>query len=236
MKAIVLAGGGGTRLRPLTYTIPKPLIPVGSVTLTEQVFAILKKAGVSEVILSLSYMADKIKDYFQAQTDRGLKISYLIEKTPMGTAGPLILLKRQGQMINEDFLVVNGDNLFAFDLAAWLEFHKKQQPVATIALKEIDDVASRGVVAMAGDKIIDFVEKPRPEEAPSNLINSGYYIFSPEIFSYIDETKDFLMLEKDVFPQLAAAGKLYGFIGQGQWFDTGTPERYEQVKKEWRGL
>ncbi len=141
-----------------------------------------------------------------------------------------------GCIYTEDFMVVNGDNLFAFALDKWLDFHKSHLAVVTIALKEIDDVTGYGVVKMVGDKIVDFREKPQPEEAPSNLINSGYYIFSPEIFKYIDETKDFLMLEKDVFPLVAKAGKLYGFVGDGQWFDTGTYERYEQVKKEWKGI
>lgn len=236
MKAIILAGGEGTRLHPLTYTIPKPLIKIGNLTLTEQVFNILKKVGVDEVFLGIGYMAEKIKDYFGDGTKFDLKIGYLIEEKPMGTAGPLILLKRNGQQINEDFITVNGDNLFNFDLAGWLRFHQNHGGIATIALKEIDDVSSRGVVKMEGDKIIDFVEKPKPEEAPSNLINSGYYIFSPEIFSYIAETKDFLMFEKDIFPQIAKDSQLYGFIGQGQWFDTGTYERYEQVKKEWQGI
>ncbi len=236
MKAIILAGGEGTRLRPLTYKIPKPLVPVQDKTLTEQVFEILKKAGVTQVVLGIGYMADKIKDYFARNPDEALKIDFVVEEKPMGTAGPLILLKKMGCIYTEDFMVVNGDNLFAFALDKWLDFHKSHLAVVTIALKEIDDVTGYGVVKMVGDKIVDFREKPQPEEAPSNLINSGYYIFSPEIFKYIDETKDFLMLEKDVFPLVAKAGKLYGFVGDGQWFDTGTYERYEQVKKEWKGI
>ena len=160
----------------------------------------------------------------------------MVEEKPMGTAGPLVLLKRMGKVFDSDFIVVNGDNLFAFDFEDWKKFHQERGGVATIALKSIDDVASRGVVAMAGDKITAFVEKPKPEEAQSNLINSGYYIFSPKIFDYIDETKDFLMLEKDIFPALAQAGKLYGYVGNGQWFDTGTLERWQTVEKEWRGV
>ncbi len=236
MKAIILAGGEGTRLRPLTYTTPKPLIPVGGRTLTEQVFDVLKKAGATEVILSVSYMADKIKDYFSSHPDPVLKINYLVEDKLMGTAGPLMILKKMGCVYDDDFIVVNGDNLFALDFKKFIAFHKAAGGAATIGLKAIDDVSTRGVVKMDGDKIIQFVEKPKPEEAPSNLISSGYYIFSPKIFDYVDANSDFLMLEREVFPKLAAAGKLFGFVGDGQWFDTGTPERYELVKKEWRGV
>jgi len=238
MKAIILAGGEGTRLRPLTYEIPKALVPVQGRPLTDHVLAILKKAGVTEVFLGISYLAQKIKDYYLQNPYPGISINYLIEDQRMGTAGPLILLKRQGIIPDDYFLVVNGDNLYALDLVAWNKFHQTNAGVATLALAEIDinEVSSRGVVGMEGPKIINFVEKPKVEDAPSNLINSGYYIFSPKIFDYIDQTKDFLMLEKDIFPVLAQAGLLYGFKGDGQWFDTGTMERYEKVIKEWRGV
>lgn len=236
MKAIVLAGGEGTRLRPLTYTTPKPLIPVQGKTLTEQNLDILKKAGVTEVVLGISYMADKIKDYFQNHPFPGIKIDYIVEEKPMGTAGPLLILKRMGCLYDQDFIVINGDNLFALDLKKWIDFHKKNSAGVTIALSVVEDVTPYGVARMDGDKIVEFVEKPKPEEAPSNLINSGYYIFSPEVFNYIDDSKDFIMLEKDVFPAMAKTGRLYGFRDEGQWFDTGTPERYESVKKNWRGL
>jgi len=236
MKAVILAGGEGTRLRPLTLTIPKALVPVRDRTLTDQVLDILKKAGTSEVVLGISYLAEKIKDYFEKNPFPGIKIGYVIEQNRMGTAGPLILLKRTACRYDDNFFVVNGDNLFSLDLSAMIDFHKEHGGVATIALTAVEDVTKFGVARTKGDKIIDFIEKPKIEEAPSNLINSGYYIFSPEIFDYIDEAADFLMLEKDIFPQLAKAGKLYGFIGEGQWFDTGTPERYQAVKDNWRGV
>lgn len=233
MKAILLAGGKGTRLKPLTDTIPKPLIPIDDKNLTEHVFDILKKHGVDEIILSLGYMADKIQGYFQDGARHGVKISYLREDKLMGTAGPLMLMKKMGKEIEEDFFVMNADNLFSLDTKKWLDFHSAQKGVATIALYEVQDPSTYGVVAIEGNKIVKFVEKPKIEEAPSRLINSGYYILSPKIFNFIPDS-DYAMMEKDIFPKLAELGLLYGYKGEGQWFDTGTHERYEQVKKEWK--
>jgi len=234
MKAIILAGGEGTRLRPLTYTTPKPLIDVQGKTLTEHVFDILKKYGITEVILSLGYKAEEIKDYFGDGSKFGVKLDYLIEEKPMGTAGPLVLMKQIGCECKEDFIVLNGDNLFALDLNKMLEFHKVHNGVATIALTKVEDVRHYGIAEMKDNKILDFAEKPAKEEAPGNYASSGYYIFSPEIFKYITDKK-FVMLENDVFPVLAKQGKLYGYTDRAQWFDTGTHQRYEEVKKNWKG-
>ncbi len=236
MKAIILAGGEGTRLRPLTYKIPKALIPVQGKTLTEHVFDIYKKAGVTEIYLSIFYLANKMREYFGDGSKFGLKIEYLEEQERMGTAGPLLILKRQGLTIAEDFFMCNGDNLFSINQVDFLNFHQNHGGVATIALKEIDDISSRGVVDINNGRIKFFVEKPKPEEAPSNLINSGYYVFSPKIFDYINPNSDFLMLEKDIFPLLAKEGRLWGYHQEAQWFDTGTIERYQQVEVEWQGV
>ena len=231
MKALILAGGEGTRLQPLTLTTPKPLVPVQGKTLTDHVLDILRKADVNEVTLGLGYMAEKVQDYFEKNKIENIKIDCVVESERMGTAGPLIMVKRTGCVIfNEDFIVVNGDNLFSFDLDEWKQFHKNHGGVATIALTTVEDVTKFGVAKMEGDKIVEFVEKPKQEDAPSNLINSGYYIFSPEIMDYIDQDSNFLMFEKDIFPKLAKEGKLFGYIVKGQWFDTGTPERYKQVR------
>jgi len=231
MRAIILAGGEGTRLRPLTYNLPKALIPVQGKTLTEHVIDVLKKLDVDEIVLSIGYMADKVKDYFGDGSKFGLKITYAVEKEPMGTAGPLILLPK----INETFVMVNGDNLFNLDFKKMLELHKKNKATATIALTRVEDVSHFGAARLEGDKILEFIEKPKKEEAPSNYINSGYYILEPEVFDIV-KGKDFAMMEKNVFPKLAKEGKLFGYKDNGQWFDTGTPENYEKVKKEWEGI
>jgi len=230
-KAIILAGGEGTRLRPLTYKIPKALIPVHGRTLTDMVLDILKKSGVKDIVLSVCYMADKIKEYFGDGKKLGLNISYMQEEKPMGTAGPLILLPK----FKETFIMVNGDNLFNIDFEKMYFLHKKNKAAATIALTQIpkEDVSAFGVAKLEGDKILEFVEKPNPEEAPSNWISSGYYIMEPGVFDIV-KGKKFAMVEKDLFPVLAKQGKLFGYKDKGQWFDTGDFERYEKVKKEWK--
>lgn len=259
-KAIILAGGLGTRLRPLTLTIPKPLIDINGRTLTEHILDILKKHGVKEVYLSISYLGHKIEEYFGSPEESkkrfGVKINYLTEEKPMGTAGPLLILKKEKreQELNETFVMLNGDNLFSLDFKKMYEMHKKNKAAATIGLTKVEDPSRYGVVRVDDKfkpedtikpnnknnknnfvKILEFVEKPKKEDAPSNLISSGYYILEPEVFDYLPE-KEVVMMEKDIWPALAKAGKLFGFISGGQWFDTGTMEAYEIVKKEWKGV
>ena len=235
MKAIILAGGKGTRLRPLTYKIPKALIPVQGKTLTEHVLDIYKKAGINDFLFSTSYLADKVRDYFGNGEKFGLSISYLNEDNPMGTAGPLMILKNQNQILNENFFMSNGDNLFALDLKDMLNKHQSSDVVATIALTKVEDPTKYGIAKLNGDKILEFVEKPDTTEAPSSYASSGYYILSPEIFNYIKEG-DFIMLEKNVWPILAQEGKLGAYVSDAQWFDTGTPELHQKVNQEWKGV
>jgi mannose-1-phosphate guanylyltransferase len=229
MKAVILAGGLGTRLRPVTYEIPKPLIPVQGKTLLEHVLDILRPAGVDEVYLSIGYKAGMIQKYFGDGSRFGMKIHYLIEDEALGTGGWMHLVKR----IPGDFFVVNGDVLFDFDIKQFMEFHKRHKAMVSIALREVEDVTPFGVAEMKGDNIVRFVEKPTREEAPSNLINAGYYLFSEKAFDYIPNGKAF-MLEKELFPVLAGKGMLFGFKSGGQWFDTGTFQAWDRVIHEWR--
>ena len=230
-KAIILAGGKGTRLRPLTNTVPKALVPIRGRTLTELVLDVLKKFEVKDIVLSVCYMADKIKEYFGDGSKFGFNISYVQEKKPMGTAAPLLLLPK----LDETFIMMNGDNLFNLDLEKMYELHKGNNATATIALTQIpkEKVSAFGVARLEGDKILEFVEKPEAENAPSNWINSGYYILEPDVLDIV-KGKDFAMVEKDLFPILAKQGKLFGYRDKGQWFDTGTFERLDRVKKEWK--
>jgi len=227
-KAIILAGGKGTRLYPLTLDIPKSLIPMQGKTLTELVLDILKKYEVRDIILSVGCLSEKMQEYFKDGQEFGVNISYCVEKEPKGTAGPLILLPK----LKETFLMMNADNLFNLDFEKFYQTHKNNKAVATIALTEVEDTSQYGVVKLEGQKITGFVEKPKSEDAPSHFINSGYYILEPEVFDLVKD-KEFAMLEKDVFPQLAQQGKLFGYYDSGQWFDTGTPEIYERANKEW---
>ena len=157
MKAIILAGGEGTRLRPLTYKIPKAMIPVQGRTLTEHVFDIYKKVGVTEIYLSVAYMADKMIEYFGNGAKFGLKIKYLKEDQPRGTAGPLLILKEQKEIPDEIFYMCNGDNLFALDLRKMLELHQRSDAVVTIGLTKVDDPTHFGMAKLEGDKILEFI-------------------------------------------------------------------------------
>lgn len=226
--AIILAGGSGTRLRPLTLETPKALIPLHGKTLTEHVFDILKKNKVENIYLSIGYMKEKIKDYFGDGSKFGVKIKYIEEDEPMGTAAPLILMKK----LKNTFIMLNGDDLFNLDFKKMLEIHRRNKAIATIALTEIEDPSTKGVVVLDKEKIVRFVEKPKKEEAPSNLISSGYYIMEPEVFDLV-KGKKFAMVEKEVFPILAEKGKLVGYKDNGLWVSPGDFENYEKAIKEW---
>jgi len=229
-KAVVIAGGLGERLRPVTYEIPKPLIPIQGRPLVEHVIEILKlRGGVEEIYMSVGYMWERIKEHLGDGSRFGVRIEYIVEEEPLGTGGWMKLI----DPFEEDFIALNGDNLFDLDFQAMYEFHRSRDAVATIALTRVDDPSEYGVVVTEGDRIARFLEKtPSP---PTNTINSGYYIFSPRVFSYLPEKRRF-MLERDLFPRLAEEGVLYGFVHEGLWFDTGTFDRWEAAIKKWRPI
>ena len=176
-------------------------------------------------------MKEKIKGHYGDGTKFGLDISYIEENQPLGTAGPIKKIKDQ---FTSAFIVSNGDELKDINIEEMFRQHKSSSALATVALTTVSDPSAYGVARLDGNKIIEFVEKPKKEEAPSNLINSGFYILEPEIINYIPN--GFSMLEKDVFPKLAKEGKLFGYHFSGQWFDTGNMERYEKALKNWKGI
>lgn len=231
--AVILAGGLGTRLRPVTLEIPKPLIPIRGRTLTEHVLDVLKEQGVRHVFLAVGYMADRIKEHFGDGARFGVKIEYIVEEEPLGTGGWMHVLRREGKVPTEEFIVVNGDNLFDIDFSAMLDLHRRERAVATIALSRVVDVEHYGVAELAGSRILRFVEKPPRDEAPSDRINGGYYLFSPAVFDHLPEKRRF-MFETDLFPKLAAEGLLVGYPSDAPWFDTGTFDRWQKVIDEWR--
>lgn len=231
MKAIILIGGQATRLRPITLEKPKALIELQGKTIVEHVFDLLKKYGITDITLSVGHLKEQIKDYFGDGRKFGVKISYIEEDEPLGTAGPLNLLSEK---ITETFITGNGDELKEININKMLKFHRQMGGLATLALTKVDDPSMYGVARLLGSKILEFVEKPKKEKAPSNLINAGFYILEPEVLNLIPQGR--AMFEYDVFPKLASAGKLYGFEFSGQWFDTGNLERLEEAEKEWRGI
>jgi len=230
-KAVILVGGKGTRLRPLTYKIPKCMLEVQGKTVTEHLFDLFKKYGIRDVILSVGYLKEKVMDFYGDGGKFGVNISYIEEDEPLGTAGPLKLAKN---LLNDSFIVTNGDELKNINIPRMFRLHKRKDALGTIALTTVTDPSHYGVARLSGSRILEFVEKPKPGEAPSNLINAGFYMLEPKIIGMIPN--GFSMLEKDVFPKLAKQGMLRGFPFEGQWFDMGTHERYELAKKRWKGI
>ncbi len=228
-KAVLLVGGKGTRLKPLTDKIPKALLKVQGKAVTEHIFDLLKKYGIRDVILCVGYLKEKIKDYFGDGSRFGMNIVYVEEDEPLGTAGPLKLAKKY---FKESFIVSNGDELKSINIPRMFRLHRRKGALGTIALTTVEDPSHYGVARLDGSRIIEFVEKPL--HPPSNLINAGFYILEPEIIDMVPD--GFSMLEKDVFPKLAKMNRLRGFPFAGQWFDIGTIERYKLAEKKWEGI
>lgn len=229
-KAFILAGGKGTRMRPLTYEIPKPLIPIKGKPLLQHIFDLLRKYEIREVILATGYMGDKIREYFGNGSKFGVNITYIEEKKELGTAGPLNLAK---DLLRETFLMFNGDVLTDINLNDFIDFHLKYRGMATIALTTVKDPTRFGVAELRGNKILRFIEKPK-STTKSRLINAGVYILEPTVIDYVP--KGHAMMETDIFPKLANEEKLYGYTFKGQWFDTGTHKAYENAIKKWKGI
>lgn len=233
MKGIILAGGLGTRLRPVTLEIPKPLITVKRKPIVNHLLDLFTKHGVSEPILLIN--KNHREDYYWWQKryrkEIPKKIKIKSEPEPLGTFGGLKFLRKE---LDSTFVLSNGDELKHFDLSDLIKFHKSnsKRPVATIALVKVPNPSDYGVPIMKGKQIREFLEKP--VNPPSNYISSGIYVVEPEIFKYADWSKGFLMIEKDIFPKVAADGKLAGYkIKNGKWHDCGTLERWEKAIKEW---
>ncbi|MEA3378384.1 MAG: nucleotidyltransferase family protein [Nanoarchaeota archaeon] len=228
-KGVILAGGKGTRFMPITQEIPKPMIPLQGKPIIQHTIDLFKKFGVEEIFLSIGYKADKFKEYFGDGSKFGVKIHYLEEKEPLGTAGPLKLAK---PYLNETFIMCNADELKDIDLIDMHLFHKESKALATIALTTVSNPSHYGVAKMQGNRILEFIEKPL--NPPSNLINAGLYILEPEVIDMVPE--GYAMIEKQIFPAIAHNERLYGYHFMGQWFDTGNMERYEEALKEWKGF
>ncbi len=228
---MILAGGFGTRLRPLSCTRPKTLFPIVNKPLLQWIYERIAKYNIQEAILAVNGLA---AFYIKKQRipKYGLRIKYSIDppKTPLGTGGPI---KKAEKLIghSESFLVLNGDIFAEVSYAEILEVHKKTNALATIALCEVKDPTRYGVAEVAEKgRIKRFIEKPAKGKAPTNLINAGIYVLSPEIFSYIPKEKH-ISMEREVFPKLVKEGKLYGHLINGLWMDIGKPEEYLQANK-----
>jgi mannose-1-phosphate guanylyltransferase len=227
MKAIILAGGLGERLRPLTGTTPKPLLPIKGKPIIQHAINNFKKHNIKNIILSVGYKADKIKGYFQDGKKLGVNIIYCIEDEPLGTGGAI---KKAAENINETFIAINGDNLADFNWTEIIKAHRKNKAKITIALYPVEDVTKFGIAKLDKNKIIQFIEKPGKEQAPSNLNNAGAYVIEPEAIEILPEGKS--SIEKDCFEKLAEKGVVYAYRHQGQWFPTDDIEKYKKADKE----
>ncbi len=223
-KALVLAAGEGTRLRPLTYILPKPLNPVCNVPVMQYIILKLKEVGVEEIYINLHHKGEYIERYFGDGSQLKVRLRYLKEDELSGTAGAL---KKLSWFFEDGpFIVIGGDDLIEFDLQKLVEFHISKNAIATIGLYKVDDPRHYGIVITDEEgKILEFQEKPLPQEAKSDLANTGVYVFSPEIFRYIPEIPyDF---GKQVFPKLVKAGEpFYGMQLDGFWVDIGNLKTY----------
>jgi mannose-1-phosphate guanylyltransferase len=227
-KAVVLAGGAGTQMRPLTYEVPKALIPIHGKPLLEYTIDLLKKYGIREIILSIGHLGEKIKEHFGDGSRFGVRITYVKQDGELGTGGALATISG---LLNSTFLLIHGDVLVDIDIDDLLSSHQESDFLGTIALTSVTDPSAYGVVGVKRDRIVSFDEKP--EEHTSNLINAGIYVFEPEIFEQLGDESP-LSLEKTVFPKLVNKENLGAYIFAGAWHDVSTPDEYEKALKYWK--
>jgi mannose-1-phosphate guanylyltransferase len=231
MRAVVLVGGFGTRLRPLTESIPKPLLPVGQRPIIEHVVGALGASGVSEVVLALSFRPDLFADAYPDGECAGVRLRYTVEDEPLDTGGAIAYAAREAG-IDDTFVVVNGDVLTDLDLGRLIAVHRERGAEATIHLTPVTDPSAYGVVAQDDDGwVTRFVEKPAPGEAPSNNVNAGTYVLEPGVLDRVPLGAR-RSVERDIFPAVAAEKRLFALTTDDYWIDTGRPEFYRQANAD----
>jgi NDP-sugar pyrophosphorylase family protein len=226
---VVLVGGVGTRLRPLTLTVPKQVLPIVEVPMIERVLAYLESHGVDEAVLSLGYLHGAFEALFPEGRAGGVRLVYAVEPEPLDTAGAVGFAARLAG-IHERFLVVNGDILTDLDVTAMVDFHGRRGAEATIALAKVADPSAFGLVPIdERGQVAAFVEKPAPGAAGPSLVNAGTYVLEPSVLDHIPEGRR-VSIEREVFPALTGTGSVYGFESPDYWTDTGTPLQYLQAQ------
>ena len=230
MKGLILAGGKGTRLRPLTLNMPKPVVPVANRPFLLYQLDLMKSVGIEEIILSLSYQPRKIEDLLKDGADFDVLVRYAVEGTPLGTAGAV---KNAEEWIDSPLVVFNGDVLTSLDLASVIETHRTTGAVATIVLTPVEDPTAYGLVETdESGRIERFLEKPSADEVTCNTINAGTYILEPSVLEHIPPGQPF-SFERDLFPALLERGeRLTGIVSDRYWIDIGTPAKYLEVHRD----
>jgi mannose-1-phosphate guanylyltransferase len=230
MQALILAGGEGTRLRPLTSTMPKPVVPLVGRPFIAYMLEWLAGHGVDDVILACGFMADDVRSVLGDGGDFGVRLSYVEEPEPLGTGGAL---KFAEGLLEERFFMLNGDVLADLDLTAQLAQHEATGARGTLALIAVEDPSAYGLVGLQDDgSVRDFIEKPefieQGQQVDTNLVNAGAYILERDVLDEMGPAGTNISIERDVFPKLVGRG-LFGFLADGYWLDIGTPERYLQA-------
>lgn len=224
MKAVILAGGKGTRLSPYTKVLPKPLMPIGDMPILEVILRQIKLAGINDIVLTVGHLSELLRTFFQDGSRLGLNISYNYEDSPLGTAGPIAFVPN----LEETFLVMNGDVLSTLPLRELIEFHRTQNALATIATHHRRVKVDLGVIQWDGDaRVTGYIEKPTYDYS----VSMGIYVFEPKVLSYIPkgEYYDF----PDLVKKLIGVGeKVIGYRFDGYWQDLGRPDDYESAAQD----
>jgi len=227
MKAVVMAGGEGNRLRPLTSNQPKPMVPVVGKPCMEHILELLREHGMNEVIVTVAFLPQAIRSYFGEGETLGMQIGYSVEESPLGTAGSVRLTAKQ---LDETFLVISGDALCDVDLSALVAFHNERGAAVTIGLKSVDNPLEFGIVVTDEEGRVErFLEKPSWGQVFSDTINTGIYVMEPEVLKHVpgDRPYDF---SKELFPYLLEMGRpIYGYVMDGYWQDIGNLDQFRQA-------
>src|SRR5256885_16850103 len=230
MKAVVMAGGEGSRLRPLTIRRPKPMVPIAGKPVMEHILNLLKRHGITEVIVTVQYLASNIEDYFGNGSQFGMRITYSREDVPLGTAGSV---KNAEEQLTEPFLVISGDALTDYNLKDIIEYHQEKKALATLTLAHVHNPLEYGVIITNEEgHITQFLEKPSWGEVFSDTINTGIYVLDPAIFAYFEKDKPF-DFSQELFPYMLKKGDpIYGYVAEGYWCDVGNLAEYMQANAD----
>ncbi|MEK6874776.1 MAG: nucleotidyltransferase family protein [Nanoarchaeota archaeon] len=226
-EAIILAGGLGTRLLPITKTIPKPLVPFQSGTVIDAILNLLKRQGILKATLCVGYIGEMIESYLGNGSRIGMKLTYSYDKELLGTGGALARVSAP----SGTFLLLNADTFLECNLSKAYKQHKQSAALATILLTKVENPSEYGVVDLDGSFIKSFVMNPKPGEAPTNFVSSGYCIMEPSIFDHLPKGR--FSLEHHVYPILATQKKLSSYVSKGVWFDVGTHKSLAQASILW---
>ena len=233
MKAVILVGGQATRLRPLTTNTPKAMVPILNTPFLEHVFRHLHRHRVSDIILAQHHLAGPIEDYLGDGGRFGVRVTYVIEESPRGTAGAIRNVERY---LDETFLVLNGDIFTDLDITAMVDLHRQRGAVATIALTPVEDPTAYGLIETdVRGRVMRFLEKPDWSQVTTNMINAGTYVLEPEVLARIPPERQ-VSIERETFPLLVDGGEpVYAYPSAGDWMDRGTPAQYLQRHRDLLG-